>query len=99
MELNNFGFGDNEVIHCPTEELAIAVLNTSQEEGRIRCSILFMQFFPWRKHKKDTCFNTRGGYGNIDFYKKNNYKVITAEEFLKQHNKNINNHKPYLVWN
>ena len=99
MELNNFGFGDNEVIHCPTKELALAVLRIAFKEGHIRCDMLFMQFYPWSKYKKDMCYNIGGGYGNIDFYKKNNYKIIEAEDFLKQHNKNINNHKPYLVWN
>ena len=97
---NNFGFGEKEGIHCPTEELAIKVLKIAHDKGYTWSSKrLYINEANWYtcKEKSYYCLN-RGYLGHTDhnIYK---YTIIEAEEFLKQHNISINNHKPYLVWN
>ena len=101
METNNFRFNKYEVIHCSTEELTVEVLKIAHNKGYKWCTnISFMEINYWSRHKENTClYIHEGQYSNLDLYKRRNYKVISAEDFLKQHNKNINNHKPYLIWN
>ena len=101
MVENNFGFNKNEVIHCPTEELAVKVLQIAHERGyKWSDKVSYLDNSEWECYKENTCYYLcDGDYSCILYAVNKGYKVIKAEDFLKQHNKNINNHKPYLVWN
>ena len=95
---NNFGFGEKEGIHCPTRELAIAVLKIAHDKGyKWSSKKLYINKTNWYmfNEKSYYCLNL-GYFGNTD-HNSSKYTIIEAEEFLKKHNI-INNHKPYLVW-
>ena len=47
----------------------------------------------WEYFKKNTCYNhtkwveNKGMYGNVDYYKEDNYTIITVKEFFNILNK------------
>lgn len=77
------------VIHCPTKELAIQV------------SILYnkpTQVNYYNNYKKDFSLNLIADeYSSIDWYKKNSYIIIKAEDFIKDNIKQeiINQYEIY----
>ena len=101
MVENNFGFNDDEIVHCPTEEEAIQVLKIAHERGfKWRSEEPYLTYTNWSHYKKNTCYNlSKGFYDGIDGIKScfKNSIIITSEEFLKQH-LICNKHKPFLVW-
>ena len=99
MELNNFGFNKNECIHCPTEELAIQVLKISHDKGyKWNNGASYLDIIYWGRYRENMCYHLNCGTAS-NIINVLNYTIIPAEDFLKQHNNMINNHKPYLVWN
>ena len=99
MELNNFGFNNNECIHCSTEELAIEVLQIAHDKGcKWSNDASYLDMTYWGRYKGNMCYHLNYGTASSIINVLNYYTIIPAKDFLKQHNKNINNHKPYLVW-
>ena len=103
MKTNNFGFNENDLIHCQTEEEAIKVLKIAHDKGlEWRSGDSYLKYTKWDYNMEDTLYSFyTGGYKNyrrLLCRDENQVKIISAKEFLIQHNKNINNHKPYLVW-
>ena len=97
MELNNFGFNKGECIHCSTAEKAVEVLKIAHKRG---CAWYFSTSFMsanWETYGENMCYDFYWGITR-DITDEDDYNIIKAEDFLKQHNKNINNHKPYLIW-
>lgn len=89
----------NTVVHCPTEELANKVLKIAHDSGYewsnthsyIDCNF-------WDVYKKDTSYNIFGGaYSYLDYYKEIGYKIISAQQFLKDNQVNQNKMKYYLT--
>lgn len=76
----------NVVVHCPTEELAKAVLkkaskiNSDWNEAKIELGMAL-----WRTDGVESCFGINKTLcDNIDYCIKKGYKTISAEEFLKE---------------
>lgn len=71
----------NTAVHCPTEELAKKVadrVNTLILSGEYK-----MDADTWKYHKQDTCYNIEGrSFIDKAWYEMNDYKIISAEEFL-----------------
>ena len=102
MELNNFGFNDNDFIHCSTEKEAIEVLKIAHERGfDWNSGISYLNETYWDRYEDNICYNFYlGVLGTIKIIETNNNNIIIpADKFLRTHNVIINNHKPYLVWN
>lgn len=80
---------DNTVVHCPTEELANKVLKVAHDAG---CTWIsgnsLVSYNNYIEYGNKTCYNLHYvAYSSIDYYKKERYKIISAEQFLKD---NIN---------
>ena len=94
-----------KVVHCPTEELIIAVQNEIVALGGRPLWDKSAQNYILYKKKQPTgmCFGLDGvgTYGNaycdLEYYKKNSYDILTAEEFLRMCGKEtiINNYQIY----
>ena len=75
---------ENECIHCETEEQAIAICKLMHDAG--------LKWFSWHSYlsenryhvyKTKTCYSPKiGQYADFDFYKKNDYTIYKAEQFL-----------------
>lgn len=80
---------DRDVIHCPTEEEAIAILKLAHEAGYTWCNedSYIDSDNLWYKYKADMCYNIRdGSYSDLPWYKSSNYTIHKASEFLNKTN-------------
>lgn len=77
----------NTAIHCRTEELANQVLKVFHDKGlKWRVANSYLDTNSWEYSKDLTCYNPyEGGYCDYEFYNKNGFKIITADEFLELH--------------
>jgi len=75
--------GPNEVIHCPTEEEASAIVQLMRENGGEWSRTI------WDVYKEQTCYNvTLDAYCDINYYKRHNYTIHPAADFIYKENKN-----------
>ena len=75
------------VVNCKTEEQAKQFISICYDNG--------LEWFNnsktetnWNKYNKDTCYRAVDPeivYANINYYKKADYKIITFDEFMKEH--------------
>lgn len=75
---------ENEVIHCETEEQANAICKLMHEAGLTWAyNESYLEETYFSTYKEQTCYNTKGGfYADLDFYKRNRFKIYKAEQFL-----------------
>lgn len=75
-------------VHCETEELADKVLDIAHNLGYKWCSGgSFKDDNKYWCDKSDTCYNLNDGLRcPLSFYKDNDYKVISAIDFINLHN-------------
>lgn len=87
MEKKDLKIGGNEVVHCPTEELANKVLKITHECGYSwGIGQPFTHNNRWFANESNTCYDLiMGGYNDIRTYINYNYKIVPAEEFLRRH--------------
>lgn len=69
------------VVHCTTEEEANQVLDLANKLGYKWRS--FAQSCRYQRLGESTCYNIIGGsYQTAEYYRVNNYAIITAQEFI-----------------
>ena len=75
---------ENEVIHCETEEQANAICKLMHEAGLKWCSgISYLKYNNFHIYEERTCYSAKtGGYACLDYYKRNDYTIHKAEQFL-----------------
>lgn len=77
----------DRAVHCDTEEKANEFLALADSVGYkwVDGKSLIEENF-WEEFKKETCYEIKKGgfmYGEVDFYKKNNYQIIEYQPPLK----------------
>jgi hypothetical protein len=74
-----------EVIHCATQEEAIAICKLLDEAGfRWGSGEGYIYDNRWHTYKEDTCYRPQANsYADIEFYKGEGYKVYLASDFLE----------------
>lgn len=94
---NKLKIDNNTVVHCPTEELANKVLAIADKLGyKWFDGGSFLDNNSWYLLKEETCYNFKKGMlVAVYSYKKNNYNLISAEDFLKLHKEK---EKPILYY-
>lgn len=78
--------GSNEVIHCPTEEQAIAICKLMHEAGLEWCTnVSYIENNKWNKGREEMCYcPKKGEYSCYNFYKSGGYTIYPATDFLSQ---------------
>ena len=77
---------ENECIHCETEEQANAICKLMHEAGLTWLSgSSYLSENRYYVYKSETCYSPKiRQYANFNFYKKNDYTIHKAEQFLNQ---------------
>ena len=77
---------ENECIHCKTEEQANAICKLMHEAGLTWLSgSSYLSENRYHVYKSKTCYSPKiRQYANFNFYKKNDYTIYKAEQFLNQ---------------
>ena len=77
---------ENECIHCETEEQANAICKLMHEAGLTWLSgSSYLSENRYYVYKSETCYSPKiRQYANFNFYKKNDYTIHKAEQFLTQ---------------
>lgn len=83
----------DEVVHCPTEDLANQVLQIAHDLGyKWLLDELYIEDNCYVIYKEDTCYNlNRGTFSSTEHYENHDYddySIIPAEEFIKRHETN-----------
>ena len=78
----------NKVINCPTEELARKILSILNKQGCKWGDGDSLTGYPcWNLYKENTCYRIDEDkdvyYSDIEWYEREGYQIITAEEFIK----------------
>jgi len=74
---------ENEVVHCPSEELAVKFCQMLKKKGRTWSSGGSYDDTNWFNFKERTCYSTTEClYGSTDYYKSNNYTITPVTDFL-----------------
>ncbi len=75
----------NIAIHCPTLLDSDRVRSIFDRYGlKWRDGDSYSTRSYWNKYNVDTCYcPIEGTFGRIEYFKKEKYKIITTEEFLK----------------
>lgn len=77
---------ENEGIHCETEEQAKAICKLMHEAGlKWNNGYSYLSKNNYDIYKSETCYYpAKGLYGDLDYSKKEGYKIYKAEQFLTQ---------------
>ena len=82
----------NTYIHCPTIELAKQVLDIFHKTGLKWCSEkYYITCTNWDSHKENTVYYPfHGTSSSLKYAQQNDYKIISAEEFITLHTEEFN---------
>ena len=77
-------FTDKDVIHCPTEELAVKICKLLHDRGFIWGSgATFIKINNWDSFKENTCYLIKKGeYASLIYYENKGYTIYKAEDIL-----------------
>lgn len=76
---------ENAVIHCPTPEDAANVLSIFiANKLKWNTGATYAEISNYHFHKSETCYQpTRGLFARKAYYEKEGYKIISAQEFIR----------------
>ena len=82
---------ENECIHCETEEQANAICKLMHDAGLTWLSgSSYLSENRYHVYKSKTCYSPKiRQYANFNFYKKNDYTIYKAEQFLTKNTKTM----------
>jgi len=77
--------GIHEVIHCATEEKAIAICKLMDKAGFTWAwNERYTRENKWYFEKENTCYRPKNSsYASVHFYKEKGYKIYPASDFLE----------------
>lgn len=89
MEIKKLG--DNDVIHCSTQEEALAICQLMYDNGFIWCNEdSYIEENRYNSYESETCYCPRNGtYCSLSYFKRHNYNIIPASVFLCSSNYEI----------
>ena len=74
--------GQQYAMHCSTREDAETFLDFLMKHNRSWCSGESYKNRHYDKHRHRTCYSfNEGRYGNIEWYKENNFTVLEFDDF------------------
>lgn len=75
---------ENDVIHCPTLELAKQVLEIADNAGLTWITgKSFTEYNHWYLYEHNMCYNLKKGQCGVNFYKQKMYNIIKAKDFIE----------------
>jgi len=74
---------ENEVVHCPTEQLAVKFCQMLKKAGKTWGSGRSYDDAQWSIYMADTCYEPKTGhYSPLDFYKEEGYTITPVTDFI-----------------
>lgn len=75
----------NEVIHAPTEEIAIQLTKKFHELGLTwSAGTSYLKMRNWNMYKGETCYKVnKGGYANREYFKLLNCTILTIDQLTE----------------
>lgn len=80
---------NNTAVHCPTEALAKEVLAIADQLGyKWWEGDRYTDYTLWYTYRENTCYDlTEGLPSSFDFFLKEGYNIISAQDFINLHKK------------